>query len=285
MGFRGRSAAVRPPESAVYTDPPARSARPPVRPARRTARAQASSDATDSMRQITLDTETTGLDHENGHRIIEIGCVEVLDRRLTNRNLHFYLNPEREIDARATEIHGMTLDDLRDKPRFADIADALLDFCADAEVIIHNAAFDIGFLDAELGRLGKGPFRTRCLGVIDTLALAKECYPGKRNNLDILCERLMVPNAHRKVHGALLDAELLAEVYLGLTRGQGTFEIALGNGDGERMTVAGDEAWPPSGLVVCAASLQEAQSHAAALDALQKQSGKAMLWRRDVIAG
>src|SRR5690606_8606404 len=179
------------------------------------------------MRQITLDTETTGLEYESGHRIIEIACVEVIGRRLTQRNLHFYLNPEREIDAAATQVHGMTLDDLRDKPRFADIADEFLAFCDGAEIIIHNAAFDIGFIDAELARLGRGSFRACCGGIIDSLALAKEQFPGKRNNLDALCERLMVPNAHRKVHGALLDAELLAEVYLGLTRGQGSFEIAL----------------------------------------------------------
>lgn len=235
------------------------------------------------MRQITLDTETTGLEYENGHRIIEIGCVEVVDRRLTHRHLHFYLNPDREIDARASEVHGMTLDDLRDKPRFAEIADELIDFCAGAEIIIHNAAFDLGFLDAELARLGKGSFRERCAAVIDTLALAKELYPGKRNNLDALCERLMVPNAHRKVHGALLDAELLAEVYLGLTRGQGTFEIAAaldGRGrddpDGD-----GDDAWPPLGLVVVAASAAEIAAHEIALDALRRQSGKALLWRRD----
>lgn len=233
------------------------------------------------MRQITLDTETTGLEHENGHRIIEIGCVEVVQRRLTHRNLHFYLNPEREIDAAASQVHGMTLDDLRDKPRFADVADEFLAFCKDAEVIIHNAAFDVGFLDAELARLGRGSFRDCCGGVVDTLALAKEQFPGKRNNLDALCERLMVPNAHRKVHGALLDAELLAEVYLGLTRGQGTFEIALQTGAADGFDVAGDEDWPPQGLVVLAAREDELAAHAALLDVLAKHSGKAPLWRRE----
>ncbi|MGE0802095.1 MAG: DNA polymerase III subunit epsilon [Lautropia sp.] len=231
------------------------------------------------MRQITLDTETTGLEHENGHRIIEIGCVEVVDRRLTQRNLHFYLNPERAIDARATEVHGMTLDDLRDKPRFAEVADTFLDFCRGAEIIIHNAGFDIGFLDAELARLGKGPFRDCCAGIVDSLALAKEVFPGKRNNLDVLCERLMVPNAHRKVHGALLDAELLAEVYLGLTRGQGTIEIAVGaNVASTDGTVDGE--WPPGGLIVLPPSADEIAAHRSALAALAKQSGKAMLWQR-----
>jgi len=236
------------------------------------------------MRQITLDTETTGLEYENGHRIIEIGCVEVVERRLTQRYLHFYLNPERDIDAAATQVHGITLDDMRDKPRFADIADEFLAFCEGAEVIIHNAAFDLGFLDAELSRLGKGLFRECCLSVVDTLSLAKEQFPGKRNNLDALCERLMVPNAHRKVHGALLDAELLAEVYLGLTRGQGTFEIALQSGSADRHEMPGDEDWPPADLIVVPARDEELVAHAALLDVLAKHSGKSLLWRRAVEA-
>jgi DNA polymerase-3 subunit epsilon len=232
------------------------------------------------MRQITLDTETTGLEYESGHRIIEIACVEVIGRRLTQRNLHFYLNPEREIDAAATQVHGLTLDDLRDKPRFADIVDEFLAFCEGAEIIIHNAAFDIGFIDAELARCGKGPFHACCGGIVDTLALAKEQFPGKRNNLDALCERLMVPNAHRKVHGALLDAELLAEVYLGLTRGQGSFEIALQTTPATGEAGDADGPWPPAGLVVLRASEAESAAHEALLDTLAKQSGKAPLWRR-----
>ncbi len=232
------------------------------------------------MRQITLDTETTGLEYENGHRIIEIGCVEVVERRLTQRNLHFYLNPERDIDAAASQVHGMTLDDLRDKPRFADVVDQFLDFCDGAEVIIHNADFDLGFLDAELARLGRGAFRSCCRSVIDTLSLAKEQFPGKRNNLDALCERLMVPNAHRKVHGALLDAELLAEVYLGLTRGQGSFEIVPQGGAGDSLALTGDEDWPPPGLVVVRAREDELAAHAGLLELLAKASGKSPLWRR-----
>jgi DNA polymerase-3 subunit epsilon len=232
------------------------------------------------MRQITLDTETTGLEHESGHRIIEIACVEVVGRRLTQRNLHFYLNPEREIDAAATQVHGMTLEDLRDKPRFADIVDEFLAFCDGAEIIIHNAAFDIGFIDAELSRLGKGPFRGCCGGIVDSLALAKEQFPGKRNNLDALCERLMVPNAHRKVHGALLDAELLAEVYLGLTRGQGSFEIALQSPSSPGEQGDGNDPWPPSGLVVLRASEAEVAAHDALIDILAERSGRAPLWRR-----
>ena len=232
------------------------------------------------VRQIMLDTETTGLEHENGHRIIEIGCVEVVQRRLTRRNLHFYLNPEREIDAAASQVHGMTLDDLRDKPRFGDIADEFLAFCSGAELIIHNAAFDVGFLDAELARLGKGSIRQSCASIVDTLAMAREQYPGKRNNLDALCERLMVPNAHRKVHGALLDAELLAEVYLGLTRGQGTFEIALQSGVAGSRESSEDDDWPPEGLLVQRASAQDLVAHEALLKTLAEQSGKAPLWSR-----
>ncbi len=234
------------------------------------------------MRQITLDTETTGLEHENGHRIIEIGCVEVVGRRLTQRNLHFYLNPERDIDAAASQVHGLTLEDLRDKPRFSEIVDEFLSFCEGAEIVIHYADVDVGFLDAVLARLGKGPFRGCCSCVIDTLALAKEQYPGKRNNLDALCARLMVPHAHRMVHGALLDAELLAEVYLGLTRGQGTFEIALQSGADHRHELPGDEAWPPSGLVVRRADARELAAHDALLEVLAKQSGTAPLWRRQM---
>jgi len=230
------------------------------------------------MRQITLDTETTGLDHENGHRIIEIGCVEVLDRRLTNRNLHFYLNPEREIDARATEIHGMTLDDLRDKPRFADIADALLDFCADAEVIIHNAAFDIGFLDAELGRLeGLGKIRERC-AVEDTLLMARQRFPGQRNSLDALCKRLGVDNSHRQLHGALLDAQLLLDVYIALTSGQSEIGFASDTAAKAAQAVAvvariADPALRPRVQV----DGEEAVAHAARLAALQKKAGRC-LW-------
>jgi DNA polymerase-3 subunit epsilon len=179
------------------------------------------------VRQLLLDTETTGLDPRQGHRIIEIAAVEVVNRRLSGRHLHFRLDPDRDIDAAATEVHGMTRDDLRGKPRFADIAGEFVDFARGAEWIIHNAPFDVAFFDAEFD-LCRLP---RCTSVYerltDTLALARETFPGKRNNLDALCERFGISNAHRTLHGALLDAQLLAEVYLAMTRGQETLVIDM----------------------------------------------------------
>ncbi|MDO4905278.1 MAG: DNA polymerase III subunit epsilon [Lautropia sp.] len=237
-----------------------------------------------ALRQITLDTETTGLEASRGHRIIEIGCVEMIDRRLTGNNLHLYIDPEREVDEGAAAVHGMTWDDLRGKPKFADIADRFLDFCRDAEIIIHNAPFDVGFLDAELERLQRGSFASHCAGITDTLLMARERYPGKRNNLDALCERLMVPNKHRTLHGALLDSELLAEVYLGLTRGQGSFDIASGGGSGASGEAAVDDPggeWPPSGLEVRLTGRAEAVLHEQGLAALEKQFRSSMLWHRN----
>jgi len=180
------------------------------------------------MRQIILDTETTGLEVQRGHRVIEIGCVELVQRRVTGRRFHRYLNPERAIDEGARAVTGISEEFLRDKPKFADVADEFLAFVGDAEIVAHNASFDIGFLDAELERAGRAADR---LGgrvpVLDTLALAREKFPGQRNGLDALCKRLGVDNSHRELHGALLDANLLAEVYLALTAGQ----AALGFGD------------------------------------------------------
>ena len=179
------------------------------------------------MRQLIIDTETTGLDPKQGHRIIEIAAVELVDRRLTGRHLHYRLDPEREIDFAATEVHGMTREDLRGKPRFTEIAPEFVEFARGAEWIIHNAPFDVAFFDAELGLAGL-PGTTSLYGkLVDTLALARETFPGKRNNLDALCERFGVSNAHRTLHGALLDAQLLAEVYLAMTRGQETLCIDL----------------------------------------------------------
>ncbi len=174
------------------------------------------------MRQVVLDTETTGLSAEKGHRVVEIGCIELVERRPTGRRFQRYLNPQRPMDAGAIEVTGLTDDFLADKPRFEEIVDEFLAFIDGAELIIHNAAFDVGFLDAELARTGRGlrGIRETC-GVVDSLQLARERYPGQRNSLDALCKRLQVDNAHRTLHGALLDAELLAEVYLGLTAGQG----------------------------------------------------------------
>lgn len=237
-----------------------------------------------SLRQVVLDTETTGLTVDDGHRIIEIGCLEIVNRRITGKTLHFYLNPEREIDEGARAVHGISLDMLRDKPRFPEVAAELLAFLVDAQVLIHNAAFDLGFLEAELARAGMPRFAGHCQ-VLDTLALARELHPGRRNSLDALCERYGVSNAHRKLHGALLDAELLADVYLAMTRGQESLEIALdvdpiATTDGREAAV-----WPPKGLRVVACSPDEAQAHQAYLDALARDARGASLWERLEAAG
>jgi DNA polymerase-3 subunit epsilon len=232
-----------------------------------------------SLRQIVLDTETTGLSAEDGHRIVEIGCIEIVNRRLTGRSLHLYLNPERDIDAGALAVHGLTLERLQSEPRFGDVADRVLGFLADAEVLIHNAPFDVGFLDAELARLQRPPFRSFVGGVLDTLAMARELHPGKRNSLDALCERYAISNAHRKLHGALLDAELLADVYLAMTRGQDSLEISIGDG-GEAVGMPSGTQWPPPGLRVAAASAAELAEHAAMLEAIGAEAKGQALWSR-----
>jgi len=179
------------------------------------------------MRQIFLDTETTGLYPAQGHRIIEIAAVEVINRRITSQHYHVYLNPDREIDAGAQEVHGITLEFLQDKPRFADVVGEFLDFVQDSELIIHNAPFDVGFLNAELGRIEKPGIESIASGIIDTLKMAKEMRPGQRNNLDALCRHFGIDNSKRTLHGALLDAELLADVYLAMTRGQESLIIDM----------------------------------------------------------
>ena len=228
------------------------------------------------MRQIFLDTETTGLSPENGDRVIEIGCVELVNRKLTGNNMHFYLNPGRDSHEEALKVHGLTSEFLRDKPVFEAVADDLLAYLHDAEIIIHNAAFDVGFLNRELALLGRAPFREFVRGVTDTLALAKELFPGKRNSLDALCARLGVDNSGRTLHGALLDAELLAEVYLAMTRGQNSLEIEF-----ERPAVdysmGGTRQRPP--LVVLAASAAELAEHARVLGEIDKESKGKCLWR------
>lgn len=230
------------------------------------------------MRQIILDTETTGLYPERGDRIIEIGCVELLNRRLTGRHLHLYLNPERDSHEEALKIHGLTTEFLSDKPLFAAVADELLAYVAGAEIIIHNAPFDLGFLDAELARLGRAPFRSFVDNVIDTLAMAKSIYPGKRNSLDALCDRLGVDNSGRTLHGALLDSELLADVYINLTRGQDALLIepegpsAAQAGSGARTDLSRLE------LPVIRASAQEIEAHAAVIREIDKASGGKTLW-------
>jgi DNA polymerase-3 subunit epsilon len=236
------------------------------------------------MRQIVLDTETTGLSAEGGDRIIEIGCVELLARKLTGNNKHFYLNPERDSHEDALKVHGISNEFLRDKPRFAAIADELMEYVAGAEIIIHNAAFDVSFLNKELELAGKPAF-TRCVGrVTDTLAMAKDMYPGKRNSLDALCDRLGVDNSGRTLHGALLDAELLADVYINLTRGQDALLIDMADSGaiGGIVTRVDLTAFT---LPVLLASKEEAAAHEEVLKQLDKASGGKTLWRIETLQG
>lgn len=230
------------------------------------------------MRQIVLDTETTGLSAENGDRIIELGCVELLNRKLTGNNLHFYFNPGRDSHEDALRVHGISNEFLRDKPRFAEVAEEILAYLQGAEIIIHNAAFDVGFLNKELELIGKPRFADFVAGITDTLAMAKEMYPGKRNSLDALCDRLGVDNSGRTLHGALLDAELLADVYINLTRGQDALLIDAA----ETSSVAGSfERVDLSGFVlpVITASEQELAAHEDLLNQLDKASGGKTVWR------
>lgn len=230
-------------------------------------------------RQIVLDTETTGLSAEGGDRIIEIGCVELVNRRPTGNNLHFYLNPERDSHEEALKVHGISNEFLRDKPKFAEVADDILRYVEGAEIIIHNAAFDVAFLDKELERTGRAAFSRHVAQVTDTLAMAKELFPGKRNSLDALCSRLGVDNSGRTLHGALLDAELLAEVYINLTRGQDALLIeadVVAQGD-VRAVVAVD--LRRFDLPVLRAHDQEVQAHEGVLAELDKASGGKTVWR------
>lgn len=233
-------------------------------------------------RQIFLDTETTGLSPESGDRIIEIGCVEMINRRLTGRHLHFYINPERPSHEDAVKIHGLTDEFLADKPVFATLADEILDYCRGAEIIIHNASFDIGFLNAELKRLNKGVFGDHIEGVLDTLVMAREMFPGKSNSLDALCRRLEVDNTHRTLHGALMDAELLAEVYINMTRGQDALLIdaddeAGGEGQGALDMAAID--LRSFDLPVIQPTAEEAEAFEKALSDIDKASGGKTLWK------
>ena len=230
------------------------------------------------MRQIFLDTETTGLSADNGDRIIEIGCVELLHRKLTGNNLHFYVNPERDSHEDALKVHGISNEFLKDKPKFADIADALLDYVQGAEIIIHNASFDIGFLNKELELLGKPAFTTYVQSVTDSLAMAKEMFPGKRNSLDALCDRLEVDNSGRTLHGALLDAELLADVYINMTRGQDALLMEVestdtGHGNAQLADISQLK------LPVIRATEQELTQHEDVLAQLDKASGGKTVWR------
>jgi DNA polymerase-3 subunit epsilon len=233
------------------------------------------------MRQLLLDTETTGLDPKQGHRIIEIGVIEVVDRRLTGRHLHYRLDPERDIDFAATEVHGLTREDLRGKPRFADVAAEFVDFARGCEWIIHNAPFDVAFFDAEFDLCGF-PRSTSIYGkLVDTLALARETFPGKRNNLDALCERFGISHAHRTLHGALLDSQLLGEVWLSMTRGQDSLLDDSVDGTAAANSAGGAAAgFDASGLVVVAVSDEDLQAHEAYLDGLDEAAGGQSLWRR-----
>ncbi|HWL29696.1 MAG TPA: DNA polymerase III subunit epsilon [Burkholderiaceae bacterium] len=231
------------------------------------------------MRQIVLDTETTGLDPAQGHRVVELACVELENRSMTGRNLHLYLNPDRDSDPEALAVHGLTTEFLSAHPRFEEVAQEFIDFVKDAEVIIHNAAFDCKFLTAELVRVGLPAFDTLCGKVTDTLLHARELHPGKRNSLDALCERYGISNAHRTLHGALLDSELLAEVWLAMTRGQDAllmdFEDDNGMGaDGIRL-----ERFDASVLEIVVASAEELAEHEAYLITLDKTAGKPCVWR------
>ncbi len=230
------------------------------------------------MRQIVLDTETTGLSPDNGDRIIEIGCVELLNRKLTGNNLHFYVNPERDSHEDALKVHGISNEFLREKPKFKVIAQELMDYLDGAELIIHNAPFDMGFLNKEFSLLGMPSLRDRLSGVIDSLVMAKEMFPGKRNGLDALCDRLGVDNSSRTLHGALLDAELLADVYINMTRGQDALLM-----DGEETAAEGQELvlvdLRQFELPVLLANEQEVLAHESALQDLDKASKGKTLWR------
>jgi DNA polymerase III subunit epsilon len=234
------------------------------------------------MRQIFLDTETTGLSPDNGDRLIEIGCLEMVNRRMTGNHLHLYVNPERPSSDEAIKVHGITDEFLADKPRFAEVVDELIAYVADAEIIIHNAAFDVGFLDAELKRARRDGFRTHVAKVTDSLLMAREMFPGKSNSLDALCRRLEVDNSNRTLHGALLDAGLLAEVYIRLTRGQDSLVIDAGGASSAGGSAANEPLASLSAftLHIVPVSDEERSAHEAVLADLDKASGGKTVWRR-----
>ena len=231
------------------------------------------------MRQLFLDTETTGLSAEGGDRVIELGCVELVNRKLTGKNLHFYFNPGRDSHEEALKVHGISNEFLRDKPKFESVAQEIIDYVQGAEIIIHNAAFDVGFLNKELELAGQKPFTTYVDGVVDTLVMAKQMYPGKRNSLDALCDRLGVDNSTRTLHGALLDAELLADVYINLTRGQEALLIDAGGDEGKQ---GSEESVDLTDFVlpIIQANAQEHAAHEEQLSQLDKASGGNTIWRQ-----
>ena len=232
------------------------------------------------MRHIILDTETTGLSPINGDRIVEIGCVEMVNRRLTGKHLHYYVNPERDVPLGAFNVHGLSTEFLSDKPLFSSIADEIIEFVRDAEVVIHNAPFDLGFLDMEFKLLKKHLFSKQIIKVIDTLAYAKQMFPCKRNNLDALCERFDIRNAHRTLHGALLDAELLAEVYLAMTRGQNDLSMDISNGSNVSQKSSPQGTFEmPNDLMIVTATVDELNQHEAMLEEIAKKSKKPTIWQ------
>ena len=230
------------------------------------------------MRTVVLDTETTGLNASLGDRVIELGCIEVANRRVTGNHFHHYINPERKSEDGALKVHGITQEFLEDKPKFREIAAEFLDYIRGAELVIHNAAFDVEFLNLELARVGHPPIEEHCAAVVDSLKLARELHPGKKNSLDALCERYQIAHAHRTLHGALLDAALLAEVYLAMTRGQDSLAIEL-----EPARPASD-AWTGHGerpsLIVIPASAEELDEHARLLAAIEAENKAHCVWRR-----
>ena len=229
------------------------------------------------MKQIVLDTETTGLDAKNGDRIIEIGCVEILSRSISDATFHRYVNPEREVEAGATRIHGKTLEDLAAQPKFAAIAAEFLDYVRGAELIIHNADFDVEFLDMELGRAGFGRLSEHVARITDSLAFAKELHPGRKNSLDALCDRYFINNAGRTLHGALLDARLLAECYLAMTRGQESLMMDL---EAPAAAGAAGVILDVAKLIVLPPSAEELALHEAYLDAMEKAAKAPSVWRK-----
>ncbi len=233
------------------------------------------------MRQVVLDTETTGLEPQLGHRIIEIGCVELVNRKLTGRHYHQYINPEREVDQGAIEVHGITNEFLADKPRFKAVVGEFWEFIRGAELVIHNAAFDIGFINHEFARLDMAPVTTEC-AVLDTLAMARQKHPGQKNNLDALCKRYGVDNSHRDLHGALLDAEILADVYLLMTGGQTALELYSENQTSSEQAVgpvsSGRISLDRRPLRVIRASEAELEAHQNKLNVIEKASGGNCLW-------
>ena len=230
-------------------------------------------------RQVVLDTETTGLNAKLGDRIIEIGCIEILDRRISDRQFHSYLNPEREVELGATRVHGLTREDLMAKPKFADVAKDFLEFISGADLIIHNADFDVEFLDLELGRARLAPLREHVAKVTDTLFMARELHPGRKNSLDALCERYLIDNSNRTLHGAMLDARLLAECYLAMTRGQESLMMELETPAAAAAALAALQI-DVSSLIVVPAAAEEVALHEKVLDAIDKEAKGGSLWRR-----